>query len=213
MKLETLVVGPYEVNCFLYYDEQNGDGVIFDPGADHERIEHAVTKAGFEPSAILLTHGHGDHIAAVEAVKNRYDIPLYVGAGEEELLKNPSANVSAMVGHPIVAPEADIVLNDEQLITIGSITLKVLATPGHSPGGICYLDERHNRLFCGDSLFWGSIGRTDLPGGSLEVLLESIRSKILTLPDTVVCLPGHGPQTTVGAERVNNPFLSEDFLA
>ena len=213
MKLETLVVGPYEVNCFLYYDEQNGDGVIIDPGADHERIEHAVAKAGFEPSAILLTHGHGDHIAAVEAVKSRYDIPLYVGAGEEELLKNPSANVSAMVGHPIVAPEADIILNDEQLITIGSITFKVLATPGHSPGGICYLDERNNRLFCGDSLFWGSIGRTDLPGGSLEVLLKSIRSKILTLPDTIVCLPGHGPQTTVGAERVSNPFLSEDFFA
>jgi glyoxylase-like metal-dependent hydrolase (beta-lactamase superfamily II) len=213
MKLETLIVGPYEVNCFLYYNEQEGDGVIVDPGADYERIAQAVTAAAIKPTAILLTHGHGDHIAAVEAVKDRYQIPLYVGAGEEELLKNPSANVSALVGHPIVAPDPDFVLTDEQVITVGAITLKVLATPGHSPGGICYLDERHNRLFCGDTLFWGSIGRTDLPGGSLEVLLGSIRSKILTLPDTVVCLPGHGPKTTVGAERVNNPFLSEDFFA
>jgi len=212
MKLQTLIVGPYEVNCYLYYHEQQGDGVIIDPGADYERIVQAVSAAGIAPSAILLTHGHGDHIAAVEAVKGHFEIPLYIGAGEEELLRNPSANVSALVGHPIVAPDPDVVLNDEQLITVGSVALKVLATPGHSPGGICYLDERHSRLFCGDTLFWGSIGRTDLPGGSLEVLLASIRSKILTLPDTVVCLPGHGPKTTVGAERVNNPFLSEDFF-
>ncbi|MDH3891011.1 MAG: MBL fold metallo-hydrolase [candidate division Zixibacteria bacterium] len=213
MKLETLVVGPFEVNCYLYYNEQNGDGVIIDPGADQNRIANTIEQAGITPKAILLTHGHGDHIAAVEAVKNQYDLPLYIGAGEEELLRNPSANVSALVGHPIVAPDPDVVLADEQVITVGSITLRVLATPGHSPGGICYLDERHNRLFCGDTLFYGSIGRTDLPGGSTEVLLESIRVKILTLPDQIVCLPGHGPQTTVGAERVNNPFLVGDYLA
>lgn len=213
MKLETLVVGPFEVNCYLYYNEQNGDGVIIDPGSDQNRIAQTIEHLKITPKAILLTHGHGDHIAAVEAVKNQFDLPLYVGAGEEELLRNPSANVSAMVGHPIVAPDPDIVLTDEQVITVGSIMFRVLATPGHSPGGVCYLDERQNRLFCGDTLFYGSIGRTDLPGGSLEVLLESIRSKILTLPDQIVCLPGHGPQTTVGAERVNNPFLVGDFLA
>jgi glyoxylase-like metal-dependent hydrolase (beta-lactamase superfamily II) len=212
MKLETLIVGPYEVNCYLYYGEQQNDGVIIDPGADSERIARSVNSAGFTPTAILLTHGHGDHIAAVDAIKNHYNIPLYIGAGEDELLKNPSANVSALVGQPIVAPDPDVILNDEQMFTLGSITLRVLATPGHSPGGICYLDERHGRLFCGDTLFWGSIGRTDLPGGSLETLLRSIRSKILSLPDTVICLPGHGPKTTVGAERVNNPFLSEDFF-
>jgi glyoxylase-like metal-dependent hydrolase (beta-lactamase superfamily II) len=213
MKLETLVVGPFEVNCYLYYNEQNGDGVIIDPGADETRIAQMIEQAGITPKAILLTHGHGDHIAAVEAVKSRWDPLLYIGAGEEELLRSPSANVSALVGHPIVAPDPDVVLSDEQVITIGSIMLRVLATPGHSPGGVCYLDERQNRLFCGDTLFYGSIGRTDLPGGSLEVLLESIRLKILPLPDQIVCLPGHGPQTTVGAERVNNPFLVGDFLA
>jgi hydroxyacylglutathione hydrolase len=213
MKVETIVVGPFEVNCFLYYNEQNGDGVIIDPGDDQNRIAKTIEHLKIRPKAILLTHGHGDHIAAVEGVKNQYDLPLYVGAGDEELLRNPSANISALVGHPIVAPDPDVVLTDEQLITIGSITLRVLATPGHTPGGVCYLDEKENRLFCGDTLFYSSIGRTDLPGGSTDLLLDSIRTKILSLPDSIVCLPGHGPQTTVGAERVNNPFLTGNYMA
>ncbi|RKX28977.1 MAG: MBL fold metallo-hydrolase [Candidatus Zixiibacteriota bacterium] len=212
MKLQTLVVGLFEVNCFLYWDESTGDGVVIDPGDEGERIIEAVERAGFVPQAILLTHGHGDHIVAVGEIKEKFQIPIYIGAGEEKLLANPSANVSALIGHPIVAPPPDYLVTDEQMLTFGSFTLRVLSTPGHTPAGVCYLDETEGRLFCGDTLFYGSIGRTDFPGSSHEQLINSIKTKILTLPDSIVCYPGHGPETTVGGERVNNPFLTGGFM-
>jgi len=212
-KLETLVVGPFAVNCYLYWDEKSGDGVIFDPGADERRICDTVHKDGFTPRAILLTHGHADHLAAVQDIKERYQLPLGVGKGEEGLLADPSANVSAFFDMPIVAPEPDHLFEDNQTVTLGTLCFTVLTTPGHSPAGVCYLDESEGILFCGDTLFAGSIGRTDLPGGSYRQLLESIQKKILTLPDSVICCPGHGPQTTVGAERVGNPFLTGGSFA
>ncbi|MFH2048828.1 MAG: MBL fold metallo-hydrolase [bacterium] len=213
MKLEVLVVGMFEVNCYLYWDETSKDGIIIDPGDEEEQIINRVEELGINLKAILLTHGHGDHIVAVEAVKEKYNIPLYIGNGEEELLKNPSANVSALIGHPIVAPPPDYLVDDEQLLTFGAINLKVLSTPGHSPAGVCYLDENEGLLFTGDTLFWSSIGRTDFPGSSHETLMNSINIKIMTLPDSIVCFPGHGPKTTVGAERENNPFLTGRFFA
>lgn len=206
-KLKTVVAGPFAVNCYLYWDDMNGDGIIIDPGAEAGEIFEEVTRAEFQPKAILLTHGHGDHIAAVDEVKKKYDIPLYLGDGEQELLENPGANVSAFFDTPIVAPPPDHLLRDEQPLTVGSISLRVLSTPGHSPAGVAYLDESQGILFCGDSLFAGSIGRTDLPGSSHDLLIESIQKKIMSLPDSIVCYPGHGPRTTVGAERVSNPFL------
>ncbi len=213
MKLEVLIVGMFEVNCYLFWNEVTNDGVIIDPGDEEERIISRIEELGFKPSAILLTHGHGDHIVAVDAVKKKYDIPLYIGNGEEDLLKNPSANVSAMIGHPIVAPPPDHLIEDEQLLNLGSISLRVLSTPGHSPAGVCYLHEKEGILFTGDTLFWSSIGRTDFPGSSHEQLMSSIKTKILTLPDSIECFPGHGPKTTVGAERENNPFLTGHFFA
>lgn len=208
MKLNTIVVGPFEVNCYLYWDEQTRDGVIIDPGLDEHVIIDSVNKSGMTPKAILLTHGHGDHIAAVKPVKDHFDLPLYVGRGDKELLRSPSANVSELIGQPIVAPEPDHLVDDEQTLAIGSLRFTVLATPGHTPGGVCYLDEEANLVFTGDSLFWGSIGRTDLPGGSLNTLLDSIKTKLLKLPDGITCYPGHGPRTTIGAEKSQNPFLT-----
>ncbi|MFQ5453277.1 MAG: MBL fold metallo-hydrolase [Candidatus Zixiibacteriota bacterium] len=212
MTLKMFAIGPFEVNCYLFWDEKTKDGVIIDPGAEEQLIIENIEKYNFTPKAILLTHGHGDHIAAVAAVKDKYNIPLYIGAGEEKLLESPSANVSAIFAQPIVAPPPDYLLKDEQLISFGSFNLKVLSTPGHSPGGVCYLDESEGVLFCGDTLFYGSIGRTDLPGSSYEQLMNSIQDKILSLPDSIICYPGHGIQTTVGAERVNNPFLKGNYF-
>ena len=207
-KVHTVVVGPFAVNCYLLWDEATSEGVIIDPGADDDVIAYEIDQVEMIPKAILLTHGHGDHIAAVEAVQQLYKIPLYVGRGEEELLANPSANISAYFDKPIVAPKPDHTVVDEDLITVGPIRLRVLSTPGHTPAGVCYLDEEQGLVFCGDSLFAGSIGRTDLPGGNPQQLLKSIHNKLMTLPDSVVCLPGHGPATTVGAERTSNPFLT-----
>jgi glyoxylase-like metal-dependent hydrolase (beta-lactamase superfamily II) len=212
-RVRIIVVGPFAVNCCLYWNENASEGVIIDPGADESSIAAEVDQIEFEPKAILLTHGHGDHIAAVAAVKEQYHIPVYVGAGEEKLLTNPSANISAYFDMPIVAPNPDHTVVDEQLLSLGGIKLKVLSTPGHSPGGVCYLAEEEGLLFCGDTLFAGSIGRTDFPGSSHDLLIDSIQRKILTLPDSVVCYPGHGPQTTVGAERTSNPWLIGDQFA
>ncbi|RKX22046.1 MAG: MBL fold metallo-hydrolase [Candidatus Zixiibacteriota bacterium] len=209
MKISTIVVGPFAVNCYLLWDD-NGEGVIVDPGAEKDKIIETVNKAGFSPKAILLTHGHGDHIAAVADIKVKYNIPLYIGNGEEDLLKNPSANVSAYFDEPIIAPDADYLLEDKQIVKFGSIEFQILSTPGHSPAGICYLNEKENLLFTGDTLFAGSIGRTDFPGCSTEKLLSSIREKILVLPDGIICFPGHGSHTTVGTERNSNPFLVGD---
>lgn len=207
LNVETAVVGEYGVNCYLVWDDSSGDGLVIDPGDEADQLGDLIKKLGFTPRAILLTHGHVDHIGAVTALRDSLQLPLYIGIGEEELLANPKANVSELLENPITVLPADKVLADDDLVRVGSIELKVLQTPGHSPGGVCYLHEKQGLLFCGDTLFAGSIGRTDFPGCSLEVLLSSINNKIMTLPDEIVCLPGHGPSTTVGAERISNPFL------
>ncbi|MBN1212394.1 MAG: MBL fold metallo-hydrolase [candidate division Zixibacteria bacterium] len=211
-RVTTIVVGAFMVNCYLYWDDKTGDGVIIDPGDEGPIIIDTVRRAGFTPRGILLTHGHVDHIAAVGQVKEEFDIPLYVGRGEEALLADPAANASIMLDEPITVPEPEFVLKDEQEVRIGSLAFRVLATPGHTPGGICYLDETEGLLFCGDTLFQGSIGRTDLPGGSYPQLIGSIQNKLMKLPDGIVCFSGHGPRTTIGAERNSNPFLTGGYF-
>jgi len=211
-QIETIIVSPFEVNCHLCWDPKTGDGVIIDPGGNQSDIIGLVRRCKFTPKAVLLTHGHGDHIAAVEPIRSEFGIPLYAGKAEREMLQDPHKNLSALFGTPLVIQAPEFLLADEEVIVIGSLRFLVLATPGHTPGGVCYLDESDGTLFCGDTLFQGSIGRTDLPGGDTETLLISIRTKILALPDAVVCYPGHGPRTTVGAERKNNPFLTGAYF-
>jgi hydroxyacylglutathione hydrolase len=211
--ISIVVVGTYQVNCYLYWDNRTKDGVIIDPGDNADEIIAEVKKAGFVPRAILLTHGHVDHIVAVEAVKREFTIPLVAGKGEQQLLAEPSLNFSTFHDAPISITKVEQLCEDEEIISFGSLALRVLSTPGHTPGGVCYLSETDGILFCGDTLFQGSIGRTDLPGGETELLIESIQKKILTLPDAIVCYPGHGPRTTVGAERRSNPFLTGAYFA
>ena len=213
MKVHTIVVGPFQVNCYLWWDEASGDGFIVDPGDEATKIIAEIDNVGMRPQAILLTHGHGDHIAAVSDIKEHYSIPLAIGRGEEQMLANPAINLSGSYGQPVVTPLPEHLLDDEQVFSISGLSLRTLFTPGHTPAGVCFLEEELGILFCGDTLFLSSIGRTDFPGSSHEQLIRSIQTKILTLPDTVVCYPGHGPQTTVGSERTNNPFLQGGLYA
>lgn len=206
MQIDTLVVSPFEVNCYLVWDKSDKIGVIIDPGDEDQLILERIRQYDITPKAILLTHGHADHIAAVEPLKNEFNAKLYIGEGDEEMLTSPSANVSAMMGFQITCPPADLILKGGETLEFGSLKFSVFKTPGHSRGGVCYFSEK--ALFCGDTLFMGSIGRTDLPGGNYEQLIESIEQNILTLPDDIFCYPGHGPATTVGRERSSNPFLS-----
>jgi len=213
LKTETLIVTPFEVNCYLCWDPESGDGVIIDPGGNESEILKKVGRLAFTPKGILLTHGHADHIGAVEPLRTKLGIPLYAGINESSLLSSPQENMSAFFDTPLSIRKPEFLLNDEEVVLVGSLRFLVLATPGHTPGGVCYLDETNGNLFCGDTLFQGSVGRTDLPGGDTQTLLESIRAKILALPDSVVCYPGHGPRTTVGAERHHNPFLTGAYFA
>lgn len=206
MEIEILEVSPFLVNCYLIWSKEEKIGVIIDPGDEDQMILERIGKIDFQPKAILLTHGHADHIAAVEPLIKKLDIPLYIGKGDEHMLASPSGNISAMVGLQITCPPADHVLKDSDVISFGSLKFSVFSTPGHTQGGICYFIE--NSLFCGDTLFNGSIGRTDLPGGDYSQLINSINQNILSLPDDIICYPGHGPRTTVGDERKHNPFLT-----
>lgn len=206
MQIESIVVGPFDTNCYLVWDKGDNFGVIIDPGDEDKRIVELIEKSGFNPLAILITHGHADHISAMAALKKKYDIPVYIGKGDAPMLLSAKANFSAFFGHEIVCPPADFLLNEEDVIKFGSLEFTVLETPGHSPGGICLLIG--DRLFCGDSLFKGSIGRTDFEEGDHQQLIDSIDKKILSLPDDIICYPGHGPSTTVGTERRHNPFFA-----
>lgn len=205
MKICTIVVSMFETNCYLAADETTGKCAIIDPGDEPERIFAEIEKEKLTPEVILLTHGHGDHIGAVVEMVHRYKVPLYAGEGEEALLSSPERNMSAAVGVPVICPPPQAYLNESDTVKVGSITFSVITTPGHSPGGVCYRHD--NILFCGDTLFYGSVGRTDFPGCSHDKLVASITNKLLNLPESTKCYPGHGPATTIGFEKKNNPFL------
>lgn len=211
MKLKSIIVGLYEVNCYLYWNEKTFEGIIIDPGADFDQIKKEIENNEIKPIAVLLTHGHGDHIAAVSEILEHYKIPLYAGEKELPLLLDANLNMSAGMGVNITTPRPEFLVADNEILNFPGFSIKVLATPGHSPGGVCFYDEKNMNLFTGDTLFFSSIGRTDFPGCSMNDLLDSINNKILTLPDEIKCFPGHGPATTVGGERINNPFLQGGY--
>ena len=206
-ELHTLVVGPLEVNSYVVVDPDSRDAVIIDPGAEAMRILTEMEALDARPVLILNTHTHGDHIGANETIKSAAMAPLAVHSLEAEYLMDPEANLSASLGMPVVSPPADILLEHGDRLLVGNLEVNVLHTPGHSPGSVSFLIG--GSLFCGDVLFRRGIGRTDLPRGDAERLIDTIRREIFSLPEDTTVLPGHGPSTTVGEERATNPFLRE----
>ena len=207
MILEMLTVGPFQENCYVVGDEASGTGVIVDPGDEAARIALAVEQTNLEITQILITHAHIDHVGAVATLVDEYSCPVLMHAEAEPMLGQLPAQAMMMGLRFGKVPAVDRHIEDEETIKVGDLQLRSLYTPGHAPGHIAFYIESQGLLFSGDALFAGSVGRVDLPGGSMEILMQSIEERLLTLPDETRLYPGHGPATTIGNERVHNPFL------
>ena len=205
MLIDKLTVGPLEENCYLVGAPPRC--AIVDPGAESERIFAAVARGGLAPEAVLLTHGHVDHIAHCAQVAERYGIGLRVHRLDLPYLQGPQwPELEELLGaRPCPAPEG--FFEEGEPVEIAGLRLEVLATPGHTPGGVCLVDPASRTILVGDTIFAGSVGRTDLPGGDWPTLERSIREKLFNLDGDWKLLPGHGPETTLAIERLENPFV------
>jgi hydroxyacylglutathione hydrolase len=201
-------LGGIQANCYILHSEDRSC-LIVDPGEEGKKLIRILTEKKLVPTAIILTHAHFDHIGAVDDIRNHYQIPVYVHKAEAKWLGDPSLNGSELFPvQSIRVREADHLFEREGQFEIGGFQFTLFETPGHSPGGVAFYFSEKGLVVAGDSLFMGSIGRTDLPGGNEKVLLKSIHSKLLTLPEDTIVLPGHGPATTIGDEMDSNPFLN-----
>jgi hydroxyacylglutathione hydrolase len=212
MILEMLTVGPFQENCYVIGDEETSEGAIVDPGDEATRIALAVEQTGLDIGQILVTHAHIDHVGAVAALADEYACPVLMHAEAEPMLEQLPAQAIMMGLRFGKVPTVDHYIEDEEVLEVGGLKLRSLYTPGHAPGHVAFYVEGEDLLLSGDALFAGSVGRTDLFGGSMEVLMRSINERLLTLPDETRVYPGHGPQTTIGTERAHNPFLQGGLL-
>ncbi len=208
MKIIPFVLGALATNAYLVFDEETNRAMIIDPAAEADVLIKALDKYGLSLQKIVLTHGHADHIGALNGLREKFpEVPVYMHEEDAEYLTNPALNLSAYQAEKIVCEPADFYLKPGEKVSLDDITLEVLHTPGHTPGSISLYAKDYDIVFSGDALFNGSVGRTDFPGGSMEVLLQGIREELLPLPEETIVLSGHGPSTTIGEEKQWNPFL------
>jgi hydroxyacylglutathione hydrolase len=210
--LEMLTVGPFQENCYIIGDEGTGEGALIDPGDEAARIALAAEQTGLEIGEIIITHAHIDHVGAVAALADEYACPVLMHSEAEPMLRQLPTQAMMMGLRFGKVPAVDRYIEDEEVLEVGGIGLRSLYTPGHAPGHLAFYFDGEGLVFAGDALFAGSVGRTDLFGGDMELLLRSISKRLMTLPDETRVLPGHGPETTIGAERANNPFLREGLI-
>jgi hydroxyacylglutathione hydrolase len=206
MQLSRLVVGPLQVNCYIIFDEKTKEAIVIDPGDDARDILHLVNGKSLKVKYIVNTHAHFDHVGANKLLKEATGAELLIHEGDSALL-GATTNQARMFGMTATSsPKADRFVKHGDVITAGDVSLTVLHTPGHSAGGISLVGD--GVVFTGDALFAGSVGRTDLMGGDLMTLITAIKEHLMTLPDDTIVLSGHGPQSTIGEERADNPFLN-----
>lgn len=213
MKVEKIIVGPLEVCCYLVFCDNTKEGIIIDPGDVDKRIFETIEKLNLKIKAIIGTHGHPDHIGGVDFLRRKLDAPFLLHKMDDQFFQIEENFLTFKLWGFPKNPRADVLIEEGSVISFGDETLKVLHTPGHSPGSICLYCERNKVVFTGDTLFVEGIGRADLPGGNYFQMVQSIKEKLLTLPEETIIYPGHdyGPKpfSTIGYEKLNNPFINE----
>lgn len=207
MIVEQYTVGPVGTNCYFIVNKESRDLLIIDPGAEAERLASEIRKKGYHPVAILLTHGHFDHASGVAGLQKEFPVPAYAYEGEKATLEDPVLNLTGTWMGKGEKFHADKFVKDEEVLNLAGFRIHVFFTPGHTPGGCCYYFEGNGILCSGDTLFQASVGRTDLPGGSMKQLIDGIKNKLMKLPDDTKVLTGHMGCTTIGFERQYNPYI------
>ena len=207
MIVQMITVGAFQENCYIVGDEATGTGALIDPGDEAARISIAVEQTNLEISQIIVTHAHIDHVGAIAQLADEYACPVLMHEEAETMLQTVPQQAVMMGMRFGKVPTVDRNITDFEVVEVGPLRLHALYTPGHAPGHLSFLVEGEDLVFSGDALFAGSVGRTDLPGGSMETLIRSIEERLLPLPDETRVLSGHGPETTIGRERMSNPFL------
>ncbi len=207
MKIKRFLTGMIGTNSYLIINEETNTCILVDPAAFSKELEEAMREEELTLAAIFLTHGHFDHIMGIDDVLKKYEVPVYAHREEEELLNNATLNLSAMYGKGYTFSDA-VYVEDGERIEAAGFTFQVIYTPGHTKGGCCYYCQEKSVLFSGDTLFCGSIGRTDFPTGSSSQLVRSVKEKLVVLDENTKVYPGHMDETTIAYEKRNNPFLS-----